>query len=303
MRIIISGGTGMIGQQLVPELAALGHEVYVLTRNVADKSNLFVPSVQFAQWDAISSTGWGHLINKDTVLINLAGENVANWRWTLTHKRIVLRSRLDATRAMVEAINQASEKPRALLQASAVGYYGSRGQLSIGEITPAGDGWRAEVCKLWEAESDPVLDAGVRRVLLRIGIVIDVSGGALPPFLLGALFMGGRLGGGDQWVPWVHNADVAGAIIHLLNDETVEGAVNVTSPAPVTNEEFFQAIGRVRRWPTFIPVPAWALQLALGEMATTVLDSQRVYPALLQERGYNFRFAHLDDALRHILKR
>jgi uncharacterized protein len=303
MRVIITGGTGLIGRLLVADLVQDGHEVIVLTRNVQDKHDVFAPAVRLVQWDALSPEGWGHLITSDTAIINLAGENVANWRWTLTHRRIVLQSRLAAGRAVTQAIAQAEEKPAVLLQASAVGYYGSRGDLSLGEITTPGTGWRAEVCKLWEAETDPVLTQGVRRVLLRIGIVIDPAGGALPPMVLGTTFMGRRLGDGKQWVPWIHNADVSGAIRFLMTAESLDGPVNICAPYPVTNADLMASIGRVRRWPTLIPVPAFALWLALGEMATSVLDSQRVYPSVLQSAGYDFQFPQITPALRALLKR
>jgi hypothetical protein len=252
-------------------------------------------------WDALTSAGWGDLINGDTVIVNLAGENVANWRWTRTHRRIVLQSRLDTSRAVCTAIEKATEKPRALLQASAVGFYGSRGSMAIGEITPPGDGWRAEVCKLWEAETDPVEAMGVRRVLLRIGIVLDPRGGALPPLLLAHRLLGSRLGSGEQWIPWVHNADVATAITALIAADDDAGPVNIVAPTPVTNAGFMRALARVRRWPALIPVPGWALWLALGEMATSVLDSQRVYPAALQAAGFDFAYPQVDDALRDLL--
>lgn len=303
-RVIITGGTGLIGRRLVRYLARQGYEVIVLTRNAGRHANAApqLPGLRFVQWDSLTPQGWGHLIDAESVIINLAGENVANWRWTLTHKRIVLRSRVDATRAVVQAIAEAPHKPKALLQASAVGYYGDRGQMAIGEITTAGEGWRAEVCKIWEAESAPVESYGVRRALLRIGVVLERGGGALPALALGARFMAGRLGDGEQWVPWVHNADVTGALHHILRDEAISGAVNIVAPYPATNRDLLRAIGAAWRWPTFIPVPAFALRVALGEMASTVLDSQRIYPPLLLESGYQFLFPQASDAARDLLQ-
>ncbi|MFW5748517.1 MAG: TIGR01777 family oxidoreductase [Chloroflexota bacterium] len=307
MRVIITGGTGLIGRQLAPRLIREGHEVVILSRSPESYERRFPealrPHLILRPWNAMNADGWGDLINKDTVIINLAGENVANWRWTLTHRRIVLQSRLDTSRAVSTAIATAPEKPRALLQASAVGYYGSRGSMAIGEITTPGDGWRAEVCKLWEAETETVSAVGVRRVLLRIGIVLDQSGGALPPLLLAARMMGSRLGSGQQWVPWVHNADITNAIVFLINNSAVDGPVNIVAPAPVTNAELLRTIGRVHRWPNLIPVPATALKLVLGEMATTVLDSQRIYPSRLLDCGFTFQHSHLEPALRDLLNR
>ncbi len=304
-RVIITGGTGLIGRRLVPLLSRNGYEVYVLTRNPLRRREALrhlPPNVHLHAWDALTPEGWSHLINADTVIINLAGQNVAHWRWTATHRRVVLQSRLDATRAVVQAVAAAPQKPRAVHQASAVGYYGTRGELAIGEITTPGTGWRAEVCKLWEAESDPLEALGVRRVLLRIGIVLERGGGALPAMALGVRMMGGQLGDGRQWVPWIHNADVADAILHLITHEDIHGGVNVVAPYPATNREFMAALGRVWGWPSFVPVPAWALHFALGEMATSVLDSQRVYAPILTESGYQFRFPQIDEALRDLLR-
>lgn len=304
MRVIITGGTGLIGRALIQRLLTSGdHDVVVLTRDPSRYVGRFPQRVTLQIWDALSPQGWGHLVDANTVIVNLAGENVANWRWTLTHRRIVLQSRVDTTRAVVQAIQDAPDKPRALLQASAVGYYGSRGNMAIGEITTAGDGWRADVCKQWEHESAPVDALGVRRVILRIGVVIDPEGGALPSLSLANRFMASRIGDGGQWVPWIHNDDVAGAILHLMMNETINGPVNVVAPEPVTNAEFMRTIARVRRWPALIPVPAWPLWLALGEMATAVLDSQRIYAPCLVDSGYDFAYPSLDGALRDLLRK
>ncbi|RMG70454.1 MAG: TIGR01777 family protein [Chloroflexi bacterium] len=300
MRIIIAGGTGLIGRELVKQLAA-HHEVFILTRDTNGKQQFMPPGVELRVWDALTPQGWCELIHEDTILINLAGENIANWRWTLTHRRVVLQSRIDTSRAITQAILEAKHKPRALLQASAVGYYGSRGELAIGEITSPGTGWRAEVCKLWEAETIPVESAGVRRVLMRIGIVLDRHAGAFPALSLAGRLGVNRLGNGNQWIPWIHNIDVAGAIQHIIQCETLTGAVNITSPMPVTNAEFFRTLARVRRWFALYPVPDAALKLILGEMATTVLDSQRVYAPKLVDSGYQFCFPTLQDALKDLL--
>lgn len=302
MRAIITGGTGVIGRVLVDELAAAGHEVIVLSRNPDNKAGMFPDGVQVIGWDAKSAQGWGAWVNGETAIINLAGENVANWRWTDEHRRRVLQSRLDTSQAVVEAIEQASEKPRVLLQASAVGFYGDQGDTVLTEDSPLGSGWRAEVVDQWEAASEAVKALGVRRVLLRIGIVIDTAGGALPPMVLGARFMGGQLGNGRQWIPWVHNLDVARAIAHLMTQDDAAGVMNIVAPEPVTNKTMMHTIGKVIRWPTFIPVPGFALKLALGEMATSVLDSQRVEPPALLASGYDFAYPKIEPALRDILK-
>jgi len=295
MRVIVTGGTGLIGTVLVPRLIEAGHDVIVLTRQPAVKAA--VDGVQFIGWDARTPQGWDHLINADTAIINLAGEPVANWRWTAAHKQRVLDSRIQTSEAVLNAIQAAEEKPAVLLQASAVGYYGSRGDETLAEASLPGAGWRAQVCVDWEAVTDPVDVLGVRRCLLRIGIVLDRRSGALPPLLLAARMLGARLADGRQWIPWIHNADVAGAILHLLHDAAISGPVNLVAPYPVTNADFLSAIGQRLGTPTVIPVPGWGLRVALGEMATTVLDSQRVYPPLLLEHGYDFAFPTLESAL------
>lgn len=302
MRAIVTGGTGLIGRLLVTELVKKGHEVVVLTRNTDGKADLFPKGVILRQWDTKTANGWGDLVNRETALINLAGEGVVNWRWTNAHRQRVLQSRLDTSQAMLDAVKSATEKPKVLLQASAVGYYGSRGDESISEHSKSGSGWRADVCIAWEAATEPVEAEGVRRAILRIGIVLDMESGALPPMVLGARFMGGQLGDGQQWVPWIHNLDVALSTIHLMENDNAHGIFNLVAPHPVTNKTMMATLGKVLRWPTFISVPAFALNLALGEMATSVLDSQRIYPPVLLQSGYEFQYAELEPALRDLLK-
>lgn len=299
MRIIITGGTGLIGRRLVEHLAAAQqHEIIVLTRDTNGKQS--TSGVQLRAWDALSSQGWLDLINQDTIIVNLAGENIANWRWTLTHRRVVLQSRIATSRAITQAIQQAKEKPRALLQASAVGYYGSRGELSIGEQTTPGEGWLAELSKLWESETQPVEAEGVRRVVMRFSSVLDTSGGFLPPMLLASRLGISRFGHGRQWIPWIHYQDAAGIIQHLIDCENISGAVNVTSPEPITNAQFFQTVARVRFALPILPMSAFKLRLLLGEMSSTLLNSQRVFTPKLAD--YAFKFPHLQDALTDLLK-
>lgn len=302
MRVIVTGGTGLIGRRLVPELVHAGHETIVLSRNPNAVQVPFPDGVTLNRWDALTPEGWGHLISADTAIVNLAGENVLHWRWTLTHRRIVLRSRLDAVQAVLQAVETAPETPRVLIQASAVGYYGTRGDMALGEVSPPGTGWRAEVCKLWEAEVELIESLGVRHAMLRIGTVLERGGGALPLLALGARFMASRLGSGTQWFPWVHNADVAGAIRYIIENETLSGPVNLVAPEPVPNTVLMHELGHALRWPAFIPVPGPLLRLAVGEMATTILDSQRVYPTRLNTCGYRFHYPVLSDALDDLLR-
>lgn len=298
MRVIVTGGSGLIGTVLVRQLLDNGHEVIVLSRN-PDKTRPSLPtSIQLEKWDAKTGESWSHHINADTAIVNLAGENPANWRWTDAHKRRVLESRITTSQAVVEAIQLASQPPRVLLQASAVGYYGDRGDTIITEDTPPASGFRADVCVEWEQVTASL---NVRTVYLRIGIVLDKRGGALPPLRLASYLMGRRLGDGKQWIPWIHNEDVAGAIRFLMHDQNAMGAFNLSAPNPATNREMMQTLSRITHVPALIPVPAFALKLALGEMSETVLDSQRVIPQKLNDAGYTFMFPELEATLRSAL--
>ncbi len=297
MRIIITGGTGLIGRPLAAMLAHGGHDVIVLSRNPG--AYTLPHGVRAVQWDAKTHNGWGHLLDDpETAIVNLAGENPANWRWTQAHKQRVLQSRLDATHAVVGAIRAAKHPPQVLLQASAVGYYGDTGAAIVTESTPPGDDWRAQVCVDWEAAAASL---SVRTAILRVGIVLDQQGGALPAFLAAANLFGSRLGPGTQWLPWVHNHDVAAAIRYLLKHDSAQGPFNLVAPNPLTNEAFMEVVARVRGRTPIIPVPAVALKLAMGEMATTVLDSQHILPKGLLDAGYEFHFPHAEAALRDIL--
>lgn len=300
MRVIITGGTGLIGQQLVKVLLADHHDVIVLSRN---PDHYTLPeSVRTRQWDGKTGRGWAHLIDAQTVLVNLAGENPAASRWTDDHKARVLESRLNATQAMLDGIEQASELPLALMQASAVGYYGDCGATPLPEDNPAGDNWRARVTVEWEAAAEAIAALGIRVCWLRIGIVLDQDGGALPSFIQAAQLMGRQLGHGQQWIPWVHKLDIAHTIRFLILKENASGPYNLCAPEPATNTNFMQTLASVMGRPALIPVPGFALKLALGEMATTVLDSQRVIPQRLLDAGYDFHFPDLDEALRDLLK-
>jgi uncharacterized protein (TIGR01777 family) len=236
-------------------------------------------------------------------LVHLAGENIAAGRWTAGQKARIRDSRVNSTRLLSETLAQLSRPPKVLVCASAIGFYGDRGTDLMSEDSPAGGGFLAEVCEAWEAASQPARDAGIRTVLLRIGVVLSPAGGALAkmllPFRLGA---GGVIGTGDQYWSWIGLDDVVGAIHHALISDTLEGAVNAVAPQPVTNREFTKTLGRVLSRPTLVPLPGFAARLALGEMAEALLlASTRVEPARLLASGYTFRHPELEGALRHCL--
>jgi uncharacterized protein len=308
VRIVISGGTGLIGRALVEVLTAAGWEVVILTRQPASHRADLPGKVRLAEWDGRTVAGWLQWLEGAEAVINLAGENLAGEgllpdRWTEPKKRRIRESRLDAGQAIVRAIAATAVKPKALIQASAVGYYGLTGDKIITEETGPGDDFLAQLCIEWEAVSSPVEAEGVRRVVIRTGLVLSREGGPLPKTVLPfKLFAGGRLGHGRQWWPWIHLEDHVQAIRFLLERSEATGAFNLTAPNPVTNAEFSETLGRVLKRPSWLPAPAFALRLALGEAATMVLDGQRAVPRRLLELGFDFRFPNLEEALRDLLE-
>ena len=302
MRILITGGTGLIGRALAADLAQEGHEVVVLSRH-PERATDMPSGVQVQGWDARTAEGWGHLADGADAIVNLAGENLAAGRWTAERKRRIRESRVNAGRAVVAAVEAASRKPRVVVQASAVGYYGPCGDEEITEDHPPGNDFLAQVCVEWEASTAAVEEMGVRRPIIRTGVVLSATGGALPrmlpPFRFG---LGGPLGSGQQWFPWIHLADEVGAIRFLIAHEEASGPFNLSAPNPVTNAAFTRALGRVLGRPTFMRVPAFALRLLFGEMGTVLLEGQRAVPKRLLEMGYTFRFAEVEAALRDLLE-
>lgn len=308
MRVIITGGTGLIGSRVVERLAGAGHDVIVLSRSPNRYEGMFEHDVRLEQWDAETADGWGHLADGVDVIINLAAENLGGEsfipdRWTPDKKRRILESRLDAGNAVVEAVRAAETKPKAVIQSSAVGYYGVRGDERITEIGLSGDDFLASVCEKWEASTAEVEEMGVRRVVTRTGVVLTTEGGAFPRLVLPIkLFVGGPLGSGDQYYSWIHIDDVVGAYNFLVENEDASGAFNVTAPNPTTNKEFVKTIAGVLGRPAFLPVPGFAMRTVLGDVSTVVLDGQRVIPKKLLNMGYEFKYEELEPAVRDLLK-
>lgn len=301
MRILIMGGTGLIGRPLAAGLAVDGHEVIVLSRN-PERATGLPDGVRAERWDARTAGGWAHLAEGAGAIVNLAGESIGSGRWTQERKERILDSRLDAGRAVVQAVEQATEKPGVLIQASGIGYYGSRGGEVITESASPGDDWLARVAVQWEASTEPVEALGVRRAIIRTGVVLDAGEGALPRMLLPfRLFVGGPLAGGKQWLPWIHLQDEVAAIRFLIDNPEARGPFNLSGPNPVTNGQFGRALGRVLGRPSFVPVPGFALKLLLGEMSTLVLDGQRAMPQKLLDLGFGFRFLVAEAALKDVL--
>jgi uncharacterized protein (TIGR01777 family) len=306
MRIIITGGSGLIGRALTDSYMKDGHEVIILSRNPDRVTNL-PAGARAAQWDAKSPHGWGDLLEGAGAIINLAGENIGGEgffpdRWTEERKRRILDSRLNAGKAVTQAIQAAQKKPDVLIQASAVGYYGASDDQLITEQNPPGSDWQAGVCQQWEDSTAQVEALGVRRVVTRGAIALTTEGGALTRLMFPfKFFVGGPLGSGKQYISWLHMADQIAATRFLINNSEASGAYNLSSPNPVTNKEFAQTLGKVMGRPSFIPVPEFAFRTAFGEVSTVVVDGQRVIPERLQDLGYQFKFPELEPAIRNIL--
>ncbi len=302
MRVIITGGTGMIGRSLCPLLLSSGHLVTVLSRN-PDESRGMPAGVRVEKWDGKTTEDWGHLVNGADAIINLAGAGIADSPWTAKRKQIIRESRIQAGLAVQKAIQAAKEKPKVLIQSSAVGYYGADNDDQIvTEATAPGKDFLAKVCFDWEMSTAPVSNMGLRRPILRTGIVLSKRGGALPKMMLPFKFMaGGPLGNGKQWMPWIHLTDEVRAIKFLLENPKADGPFNLVAPNPLTNRQFGEILGAIMRRPSFIPAPAFAMKTILGEMSTIVLDGQRAVPQKLEELGFSFTYPTLNDALRNLL--
>lgn len=302
MRVIITGGTGLIGRPLSQALVAAGHEVVVLTRNPQKVKNM-PAGVRLQQWDGASAAGWGELADGAHAIVNLAGEGIADGRWSSARKQAIRQSRIDAGKAVMAAIQAATTKPKVLVQSSAVGYYGSEtGDALLNEAHSPGADFLAKVCFDWELSTAAASRQGVRRAVIRTGIVLSNEGGAFPKVVMPFnFFAGGPLGNGKQWMPWIHWEDQVRAIQFLIDNDQAEGAFNLSAPNPVRNSEMAKAIGAVKGRPAFMPAPGFAINMVFGEMGTVVLDGQRAVPQHLQELGFEFKYNTVEAALRDLL--
>lgn len=295
LKVAVSGCSGLVGGNLRSMLSLLGHTVRPIIRT--DSSD----SEGIAAW---SSSGRASELQEMDAIVHLAGKPIASGRWTEETKRQIASSRVDKTRQLCETLASLPRKPKVLLCASAVGYYGDRGDELLTEDSEAGDDFLADVAADWERACEPAVDAGIRVVHLRLGIVISARGGALAKMLLPAKFCSGHVGSGKQWVSWIALDDVLGAIYHAIATPELEGAVNLVAPNPVTNKEFARTLGRILGRPALVPAPAFALRLIMGEMADALLlSSTRVNPERLLSTGYEFRFPELPSVLRYTLGR
>jgi uncharacterized protein (TIGR01777 family) len=295
-KILVSGSSGLIGTALLPSLKASGHEVVCLVRHAASGK-------QQIEWDPArplapdSISGFG-------AVIHLAGESVVG-RWTEVKKRRILESRVQGTRHLAEALAATPQRPRVLISASAIGYYGNRGEEMLREDSASGEGFLPEACRAWESAAERAAKAGIRAVQMRFGLVLSASGGALQKMLLPfRMGVGGNMGNGRQWWSWVDINDVVGALLHVIKTDTLQGPVNVVAPSPARNAEFTKTLASVLSRPAIFPMPAFAARIVFGQMGDELLlASQRVEPAKLLASGYVFQRPDLRTALEGILKR
>jgi len=297
MRCLVTGGTGFVGQHLVRRL-----DRPVVTGRSPSKIRRLLGDVIPCQWDLGSPLDSHHLEGIDTVF-HLAGESVFKGRWNEAKKKRIMESRAAGTRALVQAMAQLEQPPATLICASAIGYYGSRGEEILDESSPPGSDFLARVCLSWEEEARKAEQYGIRVVSVRTGVVLGPDGGALPQMLLPfRLGIGGRIGSGRQYMSWIHIDDLVGIFLHSAQHPEIRGPVNAVAPHPLTNSDFTAALASTLHRPAFFMVPGFVLQVTLGEFADVLLSSQRVLPQTISEAGYTFRFPEVNAALQNILR-
>ena len=302
MRIIITGATGFIGRALCRTLHK-DYELIALSRNPQRAAKSLGGLATVVQWDGKALGGWQEFVDGALTVINLAGENIGSGRWTKAKKTAIIQSRLDAARAIIAAVDNVQKSPAIVVQASGVGYYGDRGDEILDENSSLGTGFMADVAKKWEAAIEPIQEQGVRLAKVRLGVVLGPEGGLMPRLLpVFRFFLGGHPGSGRQWLSWVHIDDVTAAVRFLIENESLQGAFNLTSPNPVSARDFYRLLGQVMHRPAFLPLPAFGLKLLMGQMATELLlAGQRAVPKRLLQAGYEYRYPDVKSAMEDII--
>ena len=301
MKIVVSGGTGFIGWPLCASLFQKGHRITLLTRRIEAQRSCD-STITAVEWNGREAGAWEHCLEGADAVINLAGAPIADGRWTDARKRLLTESRILSTYLLVEAMSRCTSKPGTLINASGIGYYGASDDRVLDETAVRGQGFLADLCFAWEAEALRAAEFGVRVVMLRTGMVLERDGGALPKMLLPfRFFAGGPIMPGTQWVSWIHRRDHIGLIQWALTTPCIFGPLNAVAPEPVTMNRFCQVLGRVLHRPSWLPVPGFALQMALGELGTLMTTGQRVNPAKALSGGYAFHYPTLEPALRAIM--
>mgnify|MGYP000427395007 FL=1 len=294
-KVFIAGGTGFIGSSIIPALLKEGYEVQVLVRNKEKAKKL--PSSCKVIWGNPTKSGeWQKYLEETDIAINLAGQNIFS-RWTKAYKKLILESRIKSTENIVSSL----KKSALLINASAVGYYGDKGNTLVTEDSLPGDDFLAKTCIEWEKRALKAKEKGAKIIIARVGVVLGTTGGMLPKILpIFKLGLGGTLGKGNQWFPWIHIKDLVSAILFLIKKEK-EGIYNFVSPNPVTNKEFTKTLGKVLKRPTLLPVPVFMMKLIFGELANIITCSIRAYPKNLLELGFKFKFETIEDALKDLI--
>jgi uncharacterized protein (TIGR01777 family) len=303
--VIITGATGFIGKALCSRLLEEDYKVVALSRNKEKGEKILGTKVKVVEWDGRTCQGWQDYANGAHAVVNLAGENIGAGRWTPKRKKAMLQSRLDAGRAVVEAANSVEKKPGVIIQASAIGCYGSRGDEIVDESSLFGEGFLVDVVKQWELSTKEVESQKIRRAIIRSGIVLGKEGGVflrlVKPF---RFFVGGHLGSGKQWFSWIHLEDEVNAILFLIQREDLKGVFNLAAPQQLIQKDFSRILGKIMRRPSWFPVPAFVLRLIFGEMAReTILSGQRVSPRRFLEAGYHFLYPQAELAIKEILEK
>ena len=298
MRVLIAGGAGFVGGALANHLRAVGHDVWILSRAAGGR-----PAPGTLRWDGKTSSGWAYIVDECDAIINMCGKALSSWPWTARQKRAFINSRVEPGRALVEAVRAAARPPRVLLQISGIGYYGPDGG-TADESTPAGRDYISSIPIEMERATEPVREIGTRHIALRSAVVLARDGGSLPFVALPMrLFFGGPIGTGSQAMNWIHSADFLSSIRFLLEHDSADGPFNLIAPAVTTNAEFMRALAAVLHRPSWFRVPAWLLQLLLGEMSDLMVKGRPAEPRRLRELGYRFQFERLEAALQDLFRK